>query len=109
MTDSQEVAQTSTEDSEQAEFRAYCRAWLTENKPPPTSLPLPQAAYEVTAEEHRAYLVDWQSKCYEAGFIATDVAKEYGGHGPVGFQQISQCGGAPSRGALFHTTGSVWA
>ena len=53
------------------------------------TLPLPQAAYEVTAEEHRSYLVDWQAKCYEAGLIATDVAKEYGGHGHTGFQQIA--------------------
>lgn len=78
-----------TETTEQKEFREYCRAWLEENRPPPTAMPLPQAAYEVTTEDHRSYLVDWQAKCYEAGFIATDVAKEYGGHGHDGFQQIA--------------------
>jgi len=77
------------ESPQQAEFRAYCRAWLDEHRPPPTKMPLPQAAYEVTAAEHRAYLVDWQAKCYEAGLIATDVASEYGGHGHSGFQQIA--------------------
>ncbi|MGI9322015.1 MAG: acyl-CoA dehydrogenase family protein [Pseudomonadales bacterium] len=74
---------------EQQEFRERCRAWLEENRPPPTQLPLPQAAYEVTAEEHRAYLVDWQGKCYEAELIATDVPKEYGGHGHKGLQSIA--------------------
>jgi alkylation response protein AidB-like acyl-CoA dehydrogenase len=77
------------EDSEQQEFREHCRSWLQANRPPPTRLPLPQAAYEVTADEHKSYLVDWQARCYEAGLIATDVAKEYGGHGHEGFQQIA--------------------
>ena len=77
------------ETQEQIEFREYCRAWLEENRPPPTEMPLPQAAYEVMTEDHRAYLVDWQSKCYEAGLIATDVAAEYGGHGHEGFQMIA--------------------
>jgi len=89
MTERQATAEKSNESAEQAEFRAHCRAWLAENKPPPTKLPLPQAAYEVTAEEHRTYLVDWQARCFEAGLIATDVPKEYGGHGHQGFQQIA--------------------
>lgn len=74
---------------EQTEFREYCRRWLEENRPPPTETPLPQAAYEVTYEDHRAYLSDWQAKCYEAQLIATDVATEYGGHGHDGFQSIA--------------------
>ena len=82
-------SQKNTETPEQREFREHCRSWLEENRPPPTKLPLPQAAYEVTADEHRGYLVDWQAKCYEAGLIATDVAREYGGHGHQGFQQIA--------------------
>jgi len=40
-------------------------------------------------EDHRSYLVDWQAKCYEAGMIATDVDKAYGGHGHDGFQVIA--------------------
>ncbi len=78
-----------SETAEQKEFREYCRAWLEENRPPPTAMPLPQAAYEVMTEDHRSYLVDWQNKCYEAQLIATDVSKEYGGHGHNGFQQIA--------------------
>ena len=67
----------------------YCRAWLEENRPLPTKFPLPQAAYEVMSEEHRDYLVEWQALCYEAGLIATDVSREYGGHGHDGFQIIA--------------------
>ncbi len=75
--------------AEQNEFREYCRRWLEENRPPPVETPLPQAAYEVTYEDHRAYLCDWQAKCYEAQLIATDVPREYGGHGHDDFQSIA--------------------
>ena len=74
---------------EQQEFREQCRRWLEENKPTLPKLPLPPAAYEVTAEEHRSFLVDWQARCYEAQLIATDVDPAYGGHGYDGFQQIA--------------------
>ena len=75
--------------AEQAEFREYCRRWLEENRPSETETPLPQAAYEVTYSDHRAYLVDWQARCYEAHLIATDVPKEYGGHGHTDLQSIA--------------------
>jgi alkylation response protein AidB-like acyl-CoA dehydrogenase len=84
-----EFNMAANETTEQREFRGYCNAWLEEHKPPATKIPLPQAAYEVTSEDHRTYLVDWQAKCYEAGLIATDVPKEYGGHGHDKFQQIA--------------------
>lgn len=74
---------------EQDEFREYCRRWLEENRPPPTETPLPQAAYEVTYDDHRRYLCDWQARCYEAGLIATDVPKEYGGHGHRDLQAVA--------------------
>lgn len=74
---------------EAREFREYCRRWLAENRPPPVATPLPQAAYEVTYPDHRSYLCDWQAKCYEAGLIATDVPKAYGGHGHSDFQNIA--------------------
>lgn len=78
-----------TSSPEAREFREYCRRWLEENRPPPTETPLPQAAYEVTYADHRSYLCDWQAKCYEAGLIATDVPKVYGGHGFDNFQAIA--------------------
>ncbi|MGE0621521.1 MAG: acyl-CoA dehydrogenase family protein [Pseudomonadales bacterium] len=74
---------------EQDEFREYCRRWLAENRPPPTKTRLPQAAYEVTYDDHRQYLCDWQAKCYEAGLIATDVPRAYGGHGHENLQAIA--------------------
>ncbi len=74
---------------EQDEFRDYCRRWLEENRPPPTETPLPQAAYEVTYDDHRRYLCDWQARCYEAGLIATDVPRAYGGHGHTDLQAIA--------------------
>ncbi len=77
------------ETQEQQEFREYCRQWLNENRPAPVAMPLPQAAYEVMTEDHRVYLCDWQSKCYEAGLIASDLSRDYGGHGFTGFQQIA--------------------
>lgn len=74
---------------EQAEFREYCRRWLAENRPAPPAVPLPQLAIEVTLEEHRRYLCAWQKKCYEAGLVACDYPREYGGHGRSGFQRIA--------------------
>jgi alkylation response protein AidB-like acyl-CoA dehydrogenase len=74
---------------EQEAFREHCRRWLEENRPPPPATPLPQAAYEVTDPGHRTYLCDWQARCYEAGLIATDVPREYGGHGHRGLQAVA--------------------
>jgi alkylation response protein AidB-like acyl-CoA dehydrogenase len=76
--------------AEQEEFREYCRRWLEENRPKKLpELPLPQASYEVTDHGHRDFLCDWQARCYEAQLIATDVAREYGGHGHKSFQAIA--------------------
>ena len=78
-----------TSQSERDEFREYCQRWLEENRPPPTKIPLPQNAYEVTFHDHRTYLCDWQAKCYEAQLIGTDVPQDYGGHGHTEFQAIA--------------------
>ncbi len=75
--------------ADQDEFREYCRRWLEENRPPPPPSALPQAAYEVTDPAQRDYLCEWQAKCYEAQLIATDVPREYGGHGHRNFQAIA--------------------
>lgn len=83
------MTQSATTNREQEAFREYCRRWLAEHRPPSTTTPLPQAAYEVTYDDHKSYLCDWQAKCYEAGLIATDVPREYGGHGHEGFQAIA--------------------
>jgi alkylation response protein AidB-like acyl-CoA dehydrogenase len=75
--------------AEQAEFREYCRRWLAGNRPEAPPFRLPQNAIEVMTEEQRRYLCAWQKRCYEAGLIASDYPKEYGGHGHQGFQRIA--------------------
>ncbi len=72
---------------EQAEFRAYVRKWLKDNKPPKPSFRLPQSALEVMTEEQRVYLCTWQKKCYEAGLIGADIPKAYGGGGATDKRQ----------------------
>jgi alkylation response protein AidB-like acyl-CoA dehydrogenase len=73
----------------QAEFRKYCQRWLAENKPAAPPSRLPEYAIEVMNEELRRYLCAWQKKCYEAGLVACDYPKEYGGGGHDGFQRIA--------------------
>lgn len=74
---------------EQRAFREHCRRWLVENKPGPPPSRLPEYAIEVMSEDLRRYLCAWQKKCYEAGLVACDYPKEYGGGGHEGFQRIA--------------------
>ena len=74
---------------EQAEFRAHCKRWLAEHAPPPPTTRLPEHAIEVASEPQRAYLSAWQKACYEAGLVACDYPKEYGGGGRSGCQRIA--------------------
>jgi len=74
---------------EQAEFRDHCRRWLAENRPGTPPSRLPEHAIEVSLPEHREFLCAWQKKCYEAGMVACDYPKEYGGGGHQGFQRIA--------------------
>ena len=83
----------------QQEFREYCARWLEENKPEPHPIPLPQAAYEVTDPSHLTYLQEWQAKCWEAGLIASDLPKRYGGHDMTDCQAIAS---AEVRLSLIH-------
>jgi hypothetical protein len=74
---------------EQAEFREYCRRWIAEHRPPAPSFRLPLNPIEVATEEQRRYFAAWQKHCYEAGLIACDYPKAYGGGGHTGFQTIA--------------------
>ena len=74
---------------EQAEFREYCRRWLAQNRPPAPPGRLPEHPIEVMDEAQRRYLCAWQKKCYEAGLVACDIPKEYGGGGHSAFQRIA--------------------
>jgi alkylation response protein AidB-like acyl-CoA dehydrogenase len=74
---------------EQAEFRERCRRWLEANHPGAPPFRLPQSPIEVMKEEHRVWLCAWQKRAYQAGLIACDYPKEYGGGGHQGFQRIA--------------------
>ncbi|MBI2962134.1 MAG: acyl-CoA dehydrogenase family protein [Deltaproteobacteria bacterium] len=74
---------------EQAEFREYCRRWLAENRPTPPPFRLPQSPVEVMTEQQRVWLCAWQKKVHQAGLIACDYPREYGGGGHQGFQRIA--------------------
>ena len=74
---------------EQADFRAYCEDWVTRNRPKPHPVRIPEMAIEISRDDHREYLCEWQKKCHEAGLVGTDYPKEYGGAGHTGFQKIA--------------------
>ena len=76
-------------DAEQREFQEYARRWLAENRPPPPPERLPVLPIEVSGGPLRDYLQEWQHRCYEAGLVGADIAKEYGGGGHQGFQRIA--------------------
>jgi alkylation response protein AidB-like acyl-CoA dehydrogenase len=75
--------------AEQASFREYCRRWLEENRPPTPPFRLPQGPVEGMGEEQRVWLCAWQKQVYQAGLIACDYPKQYGGGGHEGFQRIA--------------------
>ncbi len=75
--------------AEQAEFREHCRRWLAAHRPGAPPFRLPQNPIEVMTEEQRVWLCAWQKKAYQAGLIACDYPKEYGGGGHQGFQRIA--------------------
>ena len=81
--------ETKRDTPEQAEFRDHCRRWLAEHRPPAPTFRLPEYAIEVMTEEQRRYLCAWQKQCYDAGLVACDYPKAYGGGGHSGFQRIA--------------------
>src|SRR5262249_24257419 len=44
---------------------------------------------EVNEGPLRHYLQDWQRRCYDAGLVGADIAKDYGGGVHQGFQRIA--------------------
>ena len=75
--------------SEQAEFRAHCRDWLSRHHPgqPPVQLPL--SALELSDPAAMVWLRDWQRAAYEGGLIGCDYPSEYGGGGRQNCQAIA--------------------
>lgn len=84
------MSETGKKDTpEQAEFRAYCREWLSKNLPGPPPVPLPQTYNEISTWEQMDYLAKWQKSAYDAGLIGCDYPKEYGGGGRNNCQVIA--------------------
>ena len=68
---------------EQAEFRAYCREWVSKNNPGP------QQRVEGEAEPGLTYRIAWQKAAFEGGLVGCDYPKEYGGGGHTDCQRIA--------------------
>jgi alkylation response protein AidB-like acyl-CoA dehydrogenase len=72
---------TDEESPELTEFRHGVRAWIVANKPEAPPFKLPQTFLEVESQQQFDYLVDWQKKVYDAGYLGFDTPEEYGGRG----------------------------
>ena len=71
-------------------FRAEVSAWMKANKPADPGFLLPQTFMEVGTEEQLEFLIAWQRKVYEAGYLGMSWPKEYGGRGlPQKYQKIA--------------------
>ncbi|MFT6274437.1 MAG: alkylation response protein AidB-like acyl-CoA dehydrogenase [Halioglobus sp.] len=74
---------------EQAEFRQYCQAWLSENRPADPSVRLPLTPLEIMTDEQLTYLQAWQKSAYDAGLIGCDYPVEVGGGGRTDCQRVA--------------------
>ena len=73
---------SSDEDApELADFRREVKSWIAANKPERPGFKLPQTFLEVESKEQFDWLLAWQQKVYDAGFLGFDVPEEYGGRG----------------------------
>ncbi len=75
--------------TEQVEFRAYCREWLSQNHPGRPGVKLPQGALELSNPDALAWLQTWQKSAYDAGLIGCDYPQELGGGGRTDCQAIA--------------------
>ena len=66
---------------EQADFRTYCREWLSKHDAGTPTVRLPQSAIEIMHTEQLDYLRQWQQQAYEAGMIGCDYPVAEGGGG----------------------------
>ena len=79
----------SVSEQELDQFRLEVSAWLRENNPGDPGFLLPESFMEVGTDEQFEYLLDWQRKVYDAGYLGMSWPEEYGGGGkPQVFQDI---------------------
>ena len=62
----------SSESSEQAAFRAHCKAWLASGLPPRPGFRLPLGPLEIATREQLEYLCAWQKAAHAAGLVGCD-------------------------------------
>ena len=74
---------------EQAEFRAYCRNWLSQHDAGTPAVRLPQSAIEIMHSAQLDYLRKWQGEAYEAGLIGCDYPISEGGGGRKNCQLVA--------------------
>lgn len=74
---------------EQAEFRAYCQKWLSDNHPGQPPVHIPQGALELSDPAALEWLQKWQKSAYDAGLVGADYSKDCGGGGHENFQAIA--------------------
>ncbi|WAS95247.1 acyl-CoA dehydrogenase family protein [Nannocystis punicea] len=88
-----------SDSSEQATFRAHCKAWLAANLPPRPNFRLPLGPLEIATIEQLEYLCAWQKAAHSAGLVGCDYPREYGGGGLRDCQWIAnhelKAAGAP--------------
>lgn len=77
------------ENAEKAEFRRYCRDWLSHHDAGTPLVKLPQSAIEIMHQEQLHYLRKWQGEAYAAGLIGCDYPIIEGGAGRKGCQAIA--------------------
>ncbi|MFT6752179.1 MAG: alkylation response protein AidB-like acyl-CoA dehydrogenase [Candidatus Azotimanducaceae bacterium] len=81
---------SSAKDSEeQAEFRDYCKKFLTENHPGMPPVHIPQGALELSDPKALAWLQKWQKSAYDAGLVGCDYSVDCGGGGKTNCQSIA--------------------
>ncbi|MFP6808081.1 MAG: acyl-CoA dehydrogenase family protein [Pseudomonadales bacterium] len=89
MAEQTENKKTKRDSPEQADFRQYVRAWLTDNNPPlPDFKPIKSGAELVTTEQ-RDYYCAWQKSAYDAGLVGCDYPAELGGGGRSKCQSVA--------------------
>lgn len=79
----------SKDNPQQAEFRQYCRDWLSVNRPADPAVRLPLTALEIMTTEQLGYLQRWQQAAYDAGLVGCDYPTAVGGGGRRDCQRVA--------------------
>ena len=77
------------ESLEMVELREEVRAWIQQNRPPKPEFLEPENFMFVETNRQFEYLLEWQRKLFEAGYLGMEWPAEYGGGGrPTGSQNV---------------------